>query len=488
MGTDGDGAVGVLEAEVLGILAHAFEVVFTQKGNVVVLVTETLVFRVALAEGSVDAEVETLDPGEVDAQEAAQVQVLVAVFLLSAVFDGPQRVVARPGNTVGIVTQASVGEGGHAVRGEAVQVVADGGAVGVVQGVGIGHVHARFHVLGNLGGKVHGHIVTDEMVADDGAFLVGVAQAHEVVGVPGTAAEVDVVVLAPAGLQAHVIPVGDNAFLVVLFLHERHEVDVVESAGLSLPGVPVDDIVGRAQHLGYISGPGELLRAAEGDGRFPFLAFLAGNHDDAVRGLGAIGGQGSGILQDAHLLDGLRVDILDVSGEDDAVQDDEGSGGGGVDGLLSAHEDAGVLAQRALFSTDNNAGQTAAEHVGSCSEAHVGDGGVCHLHDVHGAGEVLGAGGTVTDDHHVVQQFLGDPQGDVEAGAVADGLFHIVEADAGNHQDGIRRTADLETSLRVGGDAGGRSFQHDGGADDALAGLIDHRTAYSARLRVGVPA
>ena len=177
-----------------------------------------------------------------------------------------------------------------------------------------------------------------------------------------------------------------------------------------------------------------------------------------------------------------------MTGENDAVQDDEGSGGGGVDGLLTAHEDAGVLAQRALLGPDDDAGQTAAEQVGGGGEAHVGDGGIGHLHHVHGTGEVLGASGTVTDDHHVVQQLLGDLQGNGEAGAVAHGLFHVVEADAGDHQDGVRGTVDLETALGVGGDAGGRSFQHDGGADDALAGLIDHRTAYGARLRVGAPA
>ena len=248
----GNGAVGVLEAVMLGGLAYSFDVKFTEQLDIVVLVAETHVGGVALTVGCIDAEVETVDPGAVELDVSSEVEVLVAVLFLTAVFYVPKGIVPVLGDTVRRVAEPPVGEGGHTVGGHTVQVVADRSAVGVVQGVGERHVDADLDVFGNRRGEVDRCVVAHEVVADDITLLVCAAEADEVVRVGGAAGEVEVVVLAPAGLEAHVIPVGDESGLVLLLLHVGHEIEVVIVGGLAGPGVPEDDVILGAQHFGHV--------------------------------------------------------------------------------------------------------------------------------------------------------------------------------------------------------------------------------------------
>ena len=108
------------------------------------------------------------------------------------------------------------------------------------------------------------------------------------------------------------------------------------------------------------------------------------------------------------------------------------------------------------------------------AEAQVGDRSVpVGLHDVHGAGEVLRAGGAVTDDHDVVQDLGIQFHLDGDVGPVTDGDFHILVADAGDDQHVAGGAVDFEGTIDVGGDTRGSALDHDGGADDTLVSLVE---------------
>ena len=269
-----------------------------------------------------------------------------------------------------------------------------------------------------------------------------------------------------------VVPVRGLAGFVVGLLEEGHPGGVGQVIR-SLARVGELDVVLRGEESLPVGTRGELLGGAEVDDRLSFLTLLEGDHDDAVGGLGAVGGQGGGVLQDADGLDGVLVDIFQVAGEDDAVHDQQRSGAGGVDGTAAAHADAGIAAHVGGFSAHHDTGEAAAHHVGHVAQAQVGDRSVpVGLHDVHGAGEVLRAGCTVTDDHDVVQDLGVEFQFDGDVVPVTDSDFHVLVTDAGDDQHVTGGAVELEVTVNVGGDTGGGALDHDGGADDALVGLV----------------
>ena len=146
-----------------------------------------------------------------------------------------------------------------------------------------------------------------------------------------------------------------------------------------------------------------------------------------------------------------------------------------------------MLSDGALLGSDLDAGHTAAENVGSLLDTHVGNRGVCELHDVDGAGEVLGPGGTVTDDDDVVKEFLGNFKGNGDVRAVANRDLHFFVAYARDDEDCIRSTVDEEFTVGVGCDAIGSSFNYHRGTDDPLAGFIEDCAANAACLGGKIP-
>ena len=162
-----------------------------------------------------------------------------------------------------------------------------------------------------------------------------------------------------------------------------------------------------------------------------------------------------------------------MAGVDDAVHHKQRGRAGRADGTAAAHADAGIAAHGGGFSAHDHAGQAAAHHVGHVVQAQVGDGGVLvGLHHIDGTGEVLGAGGTVTDDHDVVQDLVVQFHLDGVGGPVIDSDFHVLVADAGDDQYVAGLDTELEVTVDVGGDTGRGTLDHDGGADDALICLV----------------
>ena len=254
---------------------------------------------VDLGVGHVHPVVQAFDPGNVDADVAAEVEVEAAVVLLAADLGLPQRVDGGGVDAFDIVAEGlAVRQVRFHVRG-----LVDIGAGGdvVVHGVGVCHVGTDLDVLRNMGAEVHRGVVADEVVAHHDTLLVGVAEGDVIVGVLRTAGEAEVVVLRVARAGDHVIPVGRAAFVVVGLLEEGHPRGVGQVLDAAA-GVAVLDVVFRGEEALAVGGPGELVGSREGDHRLAFLALLEGDHDHAVhavRGLGTVGGQGGRVLEDA---------------------------------------------------------------------------------------------------------------------------------------------------------------------------------------------
>ena len=149
------------------------------------------------------------------------------------------------------------------------------------------------------------------------------------------------------------------------------------------------------------------MGSAEVDHGLPFFTLLEGNHDNAVGRLGTICGQGGGVLQDADGLDGVLVQVFQVTGIDDTVHHQQRSMAFRADGTAATDADGSVTAHVGGFRAHDHAGHAAAHHIGHIVQTQVGHRGVpAGLHYIHRSGEVLGARGTVSDDHNIVQNLV----------------------------------------------------------------------------------
>ena len=152
-----------------------------------------------------------------------------------------------------------------------------------------------------------------------------------------------------------------------------------------------------------------------------------------------------------------------------------------VDGADTTDDDRGAGARSAGVLGDLDTGGHALEHV---------------VHPVLGLdlqviGRDRGNGGrhhgflldTVTDDHRLFQHLgiLGEEDFHDAVRGGRCGLGHI--ADAGDLQDGVRRDAEGEGSVRTGHGTVGGSLLDDKGADNRLARIVEDDTADGDVLR-----
>ena len=166
-------------------------------------------------------------------------------------------------------------------------------------------------------------------------------------------------------------------------------------------------------------------------------ALLRGDHDDTVRCAGTVDGGCRSILQDGEALDVLRVDGGErVAHTADAVVrhgqavDDDQRIVRRVDGRTAADTDRRARTRHTGTGGDDHAGALAAQQVGGRRDDTLVD--FVSPDRRNGTGEVALLDGTITDDHHFVEEVL-----------VV--FHHHVRGLAGLDDDGlVAQEADLE--------------------------------------------
>ena len=182
-------------------------------------------------------------------------------------------------------------------------------------------VHASLDVLGDLGIETSVKGDTLEGVALDVVLVVRNRTAERIVHILAGARDVERIVLAHTCLCIVIDPVGLLTLLVVLKLKTGHP-----SSGAcrqTLTGIDELDVSFTVAKLGLVGSLCQCNRSAEVNHWLALGTLLGGDHDDTVGGLRTVGCEGGGILQDAHRLDDVGVDVVHRALEDDAIDNDQ---------------------------------------------------------------------------------------------------------------------------------------------------------------------
>ena len=300
------------------------------------LVREVTDDGLAAGEVAGQAIAETLHPGNLDVQVAAEGSAVSAGLIVAAVIDVPKRVHRVEFLSVDVFAHAAVGEFRLAPRrGTGGRIV---GTDTVVLGLGIIEVHAEADVIRHRGVDAAGDGLADELIALDEADIVVEGSADHVIHPVGCAGNIQGVLLLDTGLGDILDPVRLLAGIVI------GKFQFAEEGGGS--GIQVVAVVQEFEILVTVTVIrvvvllGQTHVRAEIDHRLTLLALLGGDHDHAVGGLGTVSSQGGGILHDTHGLDHVRVDVVEATLEDDTVQHDERHAAAS-DRLLAADLDGG---------------------------------------------------------------------------------------------------------------------------------------------------
>ena len=444
-----------------------------------------------------------LTGGEVSAQVQVQVQVFETVDLvvgldaadegvgtgLVAVQRGIQvgnrvgRGIALPGGQPGGILEFTLGPPLE-VTGEIVPV-GGGGVIDrlgrvhpdrIADGAGVGIGRPGHHRLsadiqrqvlveeGRI--QVQGTGDTLEVGRLEDTLLARVAEGNAVRQILQRAGEGEVVVLSEGGPVNLALPVGigrtqgkDGGIF-------RSEQAADELAVL----VPIEDI-----HA--LDAPGNRHGSGVAELRSLVLAaFLGRDDDDAVGSAGSVNGSRRGVLEDVEALDigrvhqgegvGKTFHAVVVHGQ--AVDDDERVVGGGQRGS-AADPDVGGAARGTAVGSDGDARHLTGKHVLGVHDDTLVLG--VRLERGHRTGEVVLTGGTVTDHHHVVQEFgiLDEGNGGRHRRG-RKGLGCITDAAHFNLRIGTRDGQE-EVAVQSGGGTGGGTLFHHGGPDDGALGV-----------------
>ena len=210
------------------------------------------------------------------------------------------------------------------------------------------------------------------------------------------------------------------------------------------------------------------------------LAGLGRHEDDAEGGAGAIDGC-RGVLDD-----GNGFHIIGIDRRKAAFHPvDEHQRRAAVDGVGAADVDGGLVARTAGRGRHIEARHRTLEDVRQGGLRTVGDG--FGFDDRNGAGEVDLLLGAVADDHRLFQGEDIVLQGDVQSShAGGDGHLFVVEAQAGEGDDGIRSGGDNDAVCTVQVGDGGVFSAEDRHARQRIARRVRDDTFQTAvRFRVG---
>ena len=246
-------------------------------------------------------------------------------------------------------------------------------------------------------------------------------------------------------------------------------------------------------HLGHTAPVGDAHLAVEVHDRGAAGTALGGDDDNTVSGTGTVDGGGGGVLQDVDALDIGRVDGVDGAVGKHTVDDQQRlvdalgrsrHGTAGRDGVLTADgHGLGVVAGGAGGRSIAQTGHLGGQGRQGVRVGEGGDVGVVAIVDAgDGAGNVTLAGGTVTDDNHIVQEEGVLLQNNVNRLLTTDCDFHSLVADGGDDQDGIVCCTEAEQTVQVSCYADGRVLDLDSGTDHWFAFGVDDLTGHR-RLR-----
>ena len=243
-----------------------------------------------------------------------------------------------------------------------------------------------------VGIDLRGNTVIGILLAHHDTVVVHEVERGEEVTLLVTALEDETVLLAPAGLESGVVPVGIGAVVVV---GSQQFIGDVTDIFLIL------DIFLGTEDIGLLAQGLHREAAVVGDMGRAFLTGLGGDEHDTVTGLRTVDGGGGGVLQDLDGLDHGRIQILDVV-HLQTIDDEERSDVAGVGGV-TADTDVSALARSTGGVDDLDTGGLALQGGGG-----VGGGTVLQVLGTdrcHGAGQVALALDAVTDDDGLIQEF-----------------------------------------------------------------------------------
>ena len=338
--------------------------------------------------------------------------------------------------------------------------------------VGVGRVEAGLpvHFVGHhLGGNLE-HVI-QEILGDhgpgadvapagvlDGTFVVVVGDVGGVETVRAAAADGQVVVLGDADLADLREPVG-------LGLVGELAVGALEAPALGPAG---EDIVsGHEVRTLEPLGSGHIAGILD-RGRHFALGVAGGDDDDAVGTAGTVNSGRGAILQHVDGLDVLRSDR--GKGARDAVHEDERSGRA-VQGGSTAEHHGGGSGRITGRDGDLQAGDLALDELAGVDDRALRE--LVGLHALHGGRDVGLFLGTVADGDGFLQEGHRLLEHDVDDGAVPDGLFDGLIADAGELENGGGAFDGNDVlAVSTGHDTVRRSHFHDAGSDDGLARFV----------------
>ena len=372
-------------------------------------------------------------------------------------------------------------EEGHRVRIQ-VDVAGHIGTVLVVHGleraldaglaVGVGGVHPGVHI-----GLVRHHfsrelkLVVKQVLGDKGAGAdVGPAGVDDrtLVVVIGHIGGIEVMTGTAADRQIVVLGNGraaDEAQPVRGLLDGQLAVRALEAPALGTPG---EDVVGRheVRTLEPLGG-GHVTGILDGGGHFA-LGVAGGDDDNAVSTAGTVDGGRGTVLQHVDGLDVLRGHGRE--GSRDTVHKDERRGRAVQGGSTTEHHGGGS-GRVSGRNGDLEAGDLALDELTGIDHGALDE--LIRLHALHGGRDVGFFLGTVADGHSFLQERNRLLEHHVDDGAVADGLFHVLIADAGELEDGGGAPdGDGVLAIHAGHDTVRRSHFHDAGSDHGLARFV----------------
>ena len=376
---------------------------------------------------------------------------------------------------------------------------------GIGQGVREGGVRAHFQPFLDLRGHIDTAGDTLELLGGEDSLVIEVAAGEIVVRIPLAPAQIDIVFLPGADLEHFAAPVAVPEEVVVgnqqiaTGVHDvpgapRVDLEFVgevvrrERAGLfrgiaavdgravqGLPGHP--RILGGLELAGQRNGEGsETDIRPEGNPALLALALLRGDHDDAVRGAGAVQGGGGRILEDGHGLDVTRGDGVDVTRIGHPVHHVQRRARG-VHGADTADVDGTAVTRLAAGVDDLDTRAEALEGLGDIGRRNLLD--VLLLDDRRRSGEGSLGCRTVRHDDGLVEHLGVIHEDDVDdpPSVDGDGLFLIAQARDG--EGPVRRDRNPERARRVAhGIHPGVAAEHDARADDRISCGILHRSPH----------
>ena len=324
------------------------------------------------------------------------------------------------------------------------------------------------------------HAGGEALVVRTGALertlLVEVVQT-DVVGVVGTAtAQVDVVILANAGLEHLVEPVGVRAVHEVVLAVLAKAVATGQRRAAVQAGLTqvVAVLVGIHQLVGVAGNlvDTEVALVVELQ-RLVLLTVLRGDDDHTVSSTRTVDGTCRCVLQHLDGLDVVRREVADGSTHGHTVDDVQRGCAAERTDTTDAHRRVGTgLTVRGDLYT----GHLTLEH-----RRDVGVGDLLHFLGIHDGDRTCQVGlllSTVTHDDHLIQRHgVAFHLNSSQDGTTAHGHLHVLETYVTHHEHTVGGNVQLEVTVEVGHGATLGVLHSDGCTNERLSILINNLTA-----------